>query len=262
MDGNLYLLTMSFTTSMTFTPLTGPIIRAVKPPNVVEIPKSVTLQPRPQLAWDKIALRIIAIFVVAMVIIPTMAALIYVLVHSTSFDGEPPSVEITRTLIVNPFGYKFAMTGPRLYYTVTWTDFTVILKMDVGSATWDDALQSSLTGGSVMTRALGPRYLGGSWFFVNVTDRGGNGAVDKGDYFTITGSFQSGTKYTVILLYEPTNGKMGDTAWTPFTSDDSSMTIELLSATVAAVAIVVTVLLLLRRKRGQTKLPLPESKTR
>ena len=51
-------------------------------------------------------------------------------------------------------------------------------------------------------------------FYVNVTDMGGNGYMDNGDYFTITGTFASGTSYIVTLMYEPTDGQMVSHTWT------------------------------------------------
>lgn len=156
---------------------------------------------------------IATILMVAITVV--LAAVLYVMVLGFNpGGGSTPSLQITaRTSISNPTGYKFAMTGPT--QTVTWTDFSVIMQTGADSQTWDNALQTSLTGSGVQTQQLGAKALGaGGSFFVNVTDLGGNGAIDNGDYFTITGPFASGTSYTVLLLYEPTKGKMVDTSWT------------------------------------------------
>jgi len=155
---------------------------------------------------------IATILMVAITVV--LAAVLYVMVLGFNpGGGSTPSLQITaRTSISNPTGYKFAMTGPT--QTVTWTDFTVILQTGANSQTWDNALQTSLTGTGVQTQQLSTGTGAIPGFYVNVTDLGGNGAIDNGDYFTITGPFASGTPYTVILLYEPTKGKMVDTSWT------------------------------------------------
>ena len=151
---------------------------------------------------------IATILMVAITVV--LAAVLYVMVLGFNpGGGSTPSLQITaKTSISNPNGYKFAMTGPT--QTVTWTDFTVILQFGATSITCDNALQATLTGSDVMSQNLTTK----SGFTVTAYDLGGNGAIDNGDYFTITGSFTSGTAYTVILLYEPTNGKMVDNSWT------------------------------------------------
>lgn len=169
----------------------------------------------PQPTKDNKVLWVIVIVVIIAVAAPiVLAAVLYFMVVGYNPDGSAPFMAITeRTLITNPNGYKFVMTNPT--QTVTWTDFTVILQTGANSEAWDNALQSSLTGSGGMTEDLGAKVLGASGsFFVNVTDVGGNGVLDNGDYFTITGPFASGTTYTVALLYEPTKGKMVDTSWT------------------------------------------------
>lgn len=158
---------------------------------------------------------IATILMVAITVV--LAAVLYVMV--LGFGGTPgstPSLQITaRTALSDPEGYKFSLTTPTV--EVTWTDFTVILQSGANSATWNTASQSSLTnrtGSGVQTQALGAKELGSTSFFVNVTDLGGNGLVTNGDYFTITGNFASGTQYTVILLHEPTGGRMVEQSWT------------------------------------------------
>lgn len=168
----------------------------------------------PQPTKDNKAMWIIVIVVVIVVAAPVvLAAALYFMVVGFNPEGDstPILAILERTSIPN--GHKFAMSSPT--QTVTWTDFTVILQTGANSATWDNAVRSSLTGSGGMTEELGARVLGVSGsFFVNATDLGGNGAINNGDYITITGPFASGTSYTVILIFEPTQGKMADISWT------------------------------------------------
>jgi flagellin-like protein len=155
---------------------------------------------------------IATILMVAITVV--LAAVLYVMVLGFGgTSGSTPSLQITtRTALSDPEGYKFTLTTPTA--EVTWTDFSVILQTGANSATWNTAAQSSLTGSGVQAQALGAQTLGTTSFFVNVTDLGGNGVVTNGDYFTITGDFTSGTQYTVILLHEPTGGRMVEQSWT------------------------------------------------
>ena len=181
----------------------------------VGIPQFKSHQFLPQPTKDNKVLWIIVTVVIVAVVVPVvLAAVLYFMVLGFNPEGEStPSLQIiARTSLANPNGYKFAMTGPT--QTVTWTDLTVILQSGASSTTWDNALRISLTGSGAMTQQLGDKTLGTSTFNVAVTDLGGNGAIDNGDYFAIYGPFVGGTSYTVILLYEPTNGKMVDTSWT------------------------------------------------
>lgn len=155
---------------------------------------------------------IATILMVAITVV--LAAVLYVMVLGFGSGGtSTPTVQITsKTSISSPDGYKWQLTAPTS--EVTWTDFTVILQTGANSVTWSTATQTDLTGTGVETQALGVKDLGGTNFYMNVTDLGGNGVMNNGDYFTITGTFASATSYTVTLMHEPTDGQMVAQTWT------------------------------------------------
>jgi ribosomal protein L37E len=158
---------------------------------------------------------VITIVIVVFVIVPiVLSAVLYVMVLGFgSYGSATPSILITsRTAISNPDGYRFALSAPTS--EVSWTDLTIVLQTGADSAVWSTATQSSLTATGVATQALGARTLGSMSVFVNITDMGGNGYINNGDYFTITGTFASFTSYTLTLLYEPTDGQMVAQTWT------------------------------------------------
>ena len=154
---------------------------------------------------------IATILMVAITVV--LAAVLYVMVLGFGGGESTPSVQITsRTSVESPDGYQWKLTAPT--EETTWTDVTVILQEGANSATWSTASQSSLTGTGVQTQALGAQVLGSTSFFLNVTDLGGNGIVNNGDYFTITGTFASATSYTMTIMHEPTDGQMVTQTWT------------------------------------------------
>jgi len=156
---------------------------------------------------------IATILMVAITVV--LAAVLYVMVLGFGTGGgSTPSLQITsRTALTSPEGYKFVLTSPTS--ARTWTEFTVILQTSAGSATWNTATQAGLTGTGVVTQALGVQTtLSTTNFYVNVTDLGGNGEINNGDYITVTGNFAVSTLYTLILYDETTQGQMVSMAWT------------------------------------------------
>lgn len=128
-------------------------------------------------------------------------------------DYPPVTVIASRVSISSPAGYKFMLITPTS--EVTWTDLTIMLQSGEDSYAWTTATEEGLTGGVVTTQALGPSCdIGGATFWLNITDLAGNGLVNTGDYFTITGMFTPGTTYTVTLIHEPTDSQMTKMNWT------------------------------------------------
>jgi FlaG/FlaF family flagellin (archaellin) len=143
-----------------------------------------------------------------------LAAVLYVMVLGFGTGGSgTPSIQITtRTAISSPDGYKFALTAPTT--EVAWTDLTIVLQTSSYSATWSTATQALLTATGVATQELGAQVMNSVSYFANITDMGGNGYINNGDYFTLTGTFASSTSYTVTLMYEPVDGQMVAQTWT------------------------------------------------
>jgi len=122
--GNLYLLTMSFTRLMAFTPPTGPIIRAVKPFPVVETPKTVILPPRIATLYPIIG--ILAPFILG--IIMTIAGIVMVGGLQTSgFDSISGLGVVLLAVILLALGVLFlgvSFAGSRhlsIYLPEEWT---------------------------------------------------------------------------------------------------------------------------------------------
>ena len=153
---------------------------------------------------------IATILMVAITVV--LAAVLYVMVLGFGTGGtSTPSVQFTSWAATSsPDGYKGVLTTPTS--EVSWTDVTIILQTGSSSESWTTITQASLTGTGVQTQAVGQ----GSTltFYLNVTDLGGNGYVNNGDYFTLEGSFTAATEYIVTLMHEPTDGQMVSKTWT------------------------------------------------
>jgi len=146
---------------------------------------------------------IATILMVAITVV--LAAVLYVMVLGFGTGGgSTPKLQITRENLGN--GYKFSLTTPTA--TVAWTDVTVILQVGATSATWTNLLKASLTGTPPVVQQCGAQ--GG--YYLNVTDMTGEGDISDGDYFTITGTFVSGS-YTLTMTHETIKGTMGTNSW-------------------------------------------------
>ena len=143
-----------------------------------------------------------------------MAALLYATVISFARDDihDTPVSVLMRTTITS--GYKFAFLP--LSADASWSEVTIILSDGSYAAQWNPAT-GQLVGDYIEVSELGYRMLGDMAVWCNVTDLAGNGAVNNGDYFTLTTSsfgFESGTTYTVTVMYEPTDGSICHSTFT------------------------------------------------
>ncbi len=153
---------------------------------------------------------IATILMVAITVV--LAAVLYVMVLGFGTGGSnTPTVQLTSRTATAAGGYKWTITAPTT--EVTWTDLTVILQDSTNSATWSTMTQAGLTGTGVQTQSITADF-GGTTFWCNVTDLGGNGILSNGDYFTIEAAFASGTAYTMTMMHEPTDGQMVTQTWT------------------------------------------------
>jgi len=151
----------------------------------------------------------IVLGIVGAFLIVGLAALLYLMVLGFGGTVSTPAVQVLRMSSVAD-GYRFAFTATTS--EVRWTDVTFQLDTDSGVMEWDGATTEALTSSvAPATQTLGVRSTGSLSLLLSVTDLAGNGRMDLGDYITVTatvGSFSPATSYTLMLLYEPTDGSM------------------------------------------------------
>lgn len=152
---------------------------------------------------------IATILMVAITVV--LAAVLYVMV--LGFGGTStttPGMQITsRTAISSPEGYKFLLSAPTK--TVAWTDLTIILQTGTSSGSWTTADALLLDNATVSVQHLGSATVGVA-FTATITDMGGNGEINLGDYIVISGAFTPAS-YTVTLQDEATQGAMVSMTW-------------------------------------------------
>jgi len=142
---------------------------------------------------------IVILLVALVVVIPTaLAAVLYVM---TSEDGtvEPPYMSLTVTQIAG--GVKMTLSEGLNIDTI-WSDVTILLSDGVTTDMWTPWAED-LDGRTAVTAAYGSRTVGVP-VFLNIMDIAGNGYLNAGDYFTLTGSLLATTTYTATLVFDPT----------------------------------------------------------
>jgi len=155
---------------------------------------------------------IATILMVAITVV--LAAVLYVMV--LGFGGNTdvtPTTSMTKTSITA--GYQFAPTTPT--ETAAWGDVTIVLEaVGYTPISWSNATTALLTSaaGAPMVWHYGSaKTLSGVSVWLNITDVGGNGQVNGGDYISITyggaTAWVSGVTYTVKMIYEPSDSQMG-----------------------------------------------------
>ena len=145
---------------------------------------------------------IATILMVAITVV--LAAVLYVMV--LGFGGTSattPALQIPSvTTISSPDGKKCTLTQPTA--EASWTDVTINLQQGGTTVSWEP-VTGDLDDGTLMTAPYGLKTLTVA-IYLNVTDLGGDGNIDNGDYFTLTGALSG--SYTILMVYEPTNGQM------------------------------------------------------
>ena len=97
---------------------------------------------------------------------------------------------------------------------VVWSDVAIQINDGLTFATWKGVTTNDLTSvyPPITHNETYPEYLGDLEVYLSITDLSGNGLMSNGDFITITlpsgQSFDSGTTYTLTLMYEPTGGQM------------------------------------------------------
>jgi flagellin-like protein len=152
---------------------------------------------------------IATILMVAITVV--LAAVLYVMV--LGFGGNTnvaPTLDLSRSNFQN--GYKMTCTAPT--EDVGWGDVTIQLN----GISWSNFTATDLTtttGDAAEWTYGSGRSVNGVSVWLNITDVGGNGKINGGDFFTMTYGgvgWTSGTDYAVTMLYG--DDVMGTEDWT------------------------------------------------
>jgi len=120
-------------------------------------------------------------------------------------------VSLSRTSI----SYGSRITVGYITDATSWSDVMIGLQDSYSWVYWYPTT-ADLTGTPPVTHSYGSQTLGSLSVTLNVTDVGGNGWVDTGDYITVQAlpsGFTYYTYYTVQLTFEPLMGVMGSMGW-------------------------------------------------
>jgi hypothetical protein len=153
--------------------------------------------------------RIIAIVIVALAVVGAVFASV-MLAMTPSFGAGPPiqtpASSITKSSITDGIKFTFAPVS----VDTEWSEIIILLSDGSNVVQWFPAT-TDLDDGVSSTAEYGDESLGLLTIYCNVTDTGGNGYINVGDYFKLTiggGSFSSTTTYTCIIMYEPTESRI------------------------------------------------------
>jgi flagellin-like protein len=157
---------------------------------------------------------IATILMVAITVV--LAAVLYVMVLGFGGDASiAPTLSISKEVASN--GYKFKPTSPT--EDVAWTDVIIQLTTPTAAAGWSNMTTADLTDTTPpgVWHYGSSTSVGGVMVWLNITDIGGNGYINSGDYFVVTYSgatgWTAGTIYTVTMVYDPSDEEMGHTTF-------------------------------------------------
>ncbi len=138
-----------------------------------------------------------------------LVAVIFVMVVGLGGNNYTPSVLVlSRGSVEN--GYKVTLTDATS--EIKWGDVMVQLSLDEDTASWSNFTTENLVSQTQPTawHCGSGKELGNLSVFLNITDIGANGKINRGDWVTFTTSssppFYSWLDYTVTLVYKPTGG--------------------------------------------------------
>ncbi len=143
--------------------------------------------------------------VLSVVLIVVLGAVVYYL--STRPDGGlTPVVAVSKTQVAG--GWQINILSI-IQSGVPWDDIKIHLEDGSNSVEWSPKA-SDLDGGNNITASYSSKSLGVLSVFVMVTDRGGNGIISAGDYFTLLSNppFSPVKTYSVIPIYKGTGQGM------------------------------------------------------
>jgi hypothetical protein len=137
----------------------------------------------------------VSVAVAAIVIVATVAVSWAFIFSGSTGIGDPPNFKLIQTNLTN--GVKFAISN--LTKIDPWSTWIIELNDSLYHGSWQPSSES-LSGGAAIRVDLGPVHLGnGRQVDCQITDLTGNGAMDIGDSFVLTGT--PGT-YTVQFVFE------------------------------------------------------------
>lgn len=138
-----------------------------------------------------------------------LVAVLFVMVVGLGGNNNTPFVMVLDRSSV-PSGYKVLLTDATS--EVKWGDVIVQLSEGTDIDSWSNLTTADLV--SPVTPAVWncgePKTLGNLSVFLNITDIGGNGKINRGDSLTFSTftspTFSTSLTYTLTLVYKPTGG--------------------------------------------------------
>ena len=147
--------------------------------------------------------------IAAILLFVGLAAVMYIMVLGFS-SGPPPFPVCTLAKSPVPNGVRFTFVS--ITQEPTWSDITIMLNDGSNLVDWSPSMTHLSEDPGALEQFV-PVAFGSMLVFCNVTDLGGNGLINGGDYFTLTTSsaitFSPSTTYTVTIVYEPTAEAIG-----------------------------------------------------
>ncbi len=140
-----------------------------------------------------------------------LVAVLFVMVVGLGGNNFTPSVLVLSKNSVAS-GYKVQLTDATS--EIKWGDVIVQLSEGANITSWSNLTTENLVSPNVpVTWHFGSAIsLGGLSVFLNITDLGANGKINRGDSLTFTTftspTFSTSLTYTMALVYKPTGGSV------------------------------------------------------
>jgi len=157
---------------------------------------------------------IATILMVAITVV--LAAVLYVMVLGFGQGGgsQTPTSSLTKVTPAPDYGVKYQFAP--MSKDTAWTDVSILITDGVTTVSWAP-LTTDLDNGTTAKWNGASKVLGIISANCSITDLAGNGYVNQGDFFTITGgpgaAFLTSTTYTVTIMYDPSSAKICDTTF-------------------------------------------------
>ncbi len=131
-----------------------------------------------------------------------------------TFSFDQMTTPVT-TLSDEPITNGLKITFGAVSQDVSWSEVSFLLGDGTYYGGWSNLTADMLDDGLGDTQVMQTVTLGTLVVTFSVTDLSGNGEVNQGDYIKLTAtSFSAVTDYTFVVIYEPTDGLMGECTFT------------------------------------------------